>query len=184
MHACCRNPKFDMFFGEKHDTRQGHYAPLPRSTEPTARTTPTFLNQKRSTLVREESQFGWSSKQRLQCQRSPGPPSRGHNPNLGLSRGWANLLHRAPATVAGLAAQSCDRSPLRQLRRSLAARIARLGRRREGSLSFRAASAGTGSLLKCSLGSEEPDTANGVAFQQLADAPTQHGTNQDVGVED
>jgi hypothetical protein len=41
-----------------------------------------------------------------------------------------------------------------------------------------------GSLLKCSLGSEEPDTANGVAFQQLADAPTQHGTNQDVGVED
>jgi hypothetical protein len=33
-------------------------------------------------------------------------------------------------------------------------------------------------------GSEEPDTANGVAFQQLADAPTQHGTNQEAGVED
>jgi hypothetical protein len=86
----------------KHGTRQGHYASLPRSTEPAARTTPTFLNQKRSTLVREESQFGWSSIQRLQFQRSPGPPSRGHNPNLGLSRGWANLLRRAPATVAGL----------------------------------------------------------------------------------
>lgn len=41
-----------------------------------------------------------------------------------------------------------------------------------------------GNLLKRSLGSGEPDTANGVAFQQLADAPTQHGTNQDIGVED
>jgi hypothetical protein len=91
---------------------------------PAARTTPTFLNQKRSTLVREESQFGWSSIQRLQCQRSPGLLSRGHNPNLELSRGWANLLRRDPATVAGLVAQSCDRSPPRQLRQSRAARIA------------------------------------------------------------
>ena len=39
-----------------------------------------------------------------------------------------------------------------------------------------------GSLLKGNLGSQEPDTVNGVAFPQLADAPIQHGTN--VSVED